>query len=382
MTPEIVVDQLKRIIGLEGEDPIVWNPDQPEAPNAQWLRRVIEYLTTEVGNGFVPNDEAMQLLGLVPGSDGQLHAPGSAQTPLLAGEDAEPETIGMLAEFGVLVVNAPRRLLRALSTFAQTLRNYIYPLTAPDAVDTLAAHEQLPERPLADHRSLLSFLAESRWLSGEHVYSEEQKAKLRALPIFATVGGEWIALGADVYRPAHTPPTLCGSLKLLDVGPSNRWLPLYEFLGVPPLDTKTLIRHFILPRYPQLDRAGKLQALSWIRDRLDTALTELDAVGTDSASLVARLGQSPLILASDDKYHAPRRVYDPRSEIVKEVLGEEVPIPDMRHYLGGSDHWLGFFARLGMVSRPKADFFERGLICLGGNTNRLQQYHGGRKESN
>jgi hypothetical protein len=148
------------------------------------------------------------------------------------------------------------------------------------------------------------------------------------------------------------------------VGPSNRWLPLYELLGIPPLDAKTLIRRFILPDYPQLGGAEKLQALSWIRDHLDSALTELDALGGDSARLVAHLGEAPLILASDDKYHAPRCVYDPRSEIVKEVLGEEVPMPDMRHYLGGSTHWLEFFARLGMVSHPKGRDLSRRIDQL------------------
>ena len=354
MTPETVVAQLRRLIGCEGEDLTLWYPDQDEVPNARWLRRVIEYLTMAVEEGFVPDRDAMRLLALIPGSDGHLHSPACAETPLLAGEDAEPDALDVLAAFGVPVVSAPKLLLRALSAFARTLPNYIYPLTAPDAVDTLEALDELPARPRADYRRLLNFLAAPRWLSGDHAYNEEQKTKLRGLSIFPVAGGGLVALGEDVYRPAHVPPTLSGSVKLVDLGPVNSWLPLYEFLGVPPLDAKTLIRSILLPRYPQLDATEKLEALSWIRDHLDSALTELDAAGGDSASLVTHLGEAPLLRAGDGEYHAARRIYDPRSEIIKDVLGEEVPTPDMRHYSGGSAHWLGFFARLGMVSRPKA----------------------------
>jgi hypothetical protein len=146
-------------------------------------------------------------------------------------------------------------------------------------VGTLESRSELPPRSRAEHRRLLDFLAEPRWLAGEHVYSDEQKEALKALPIFLTADGEIVSLGEGVYRPAHTPPAFSGAVQLLDLGKGNRWLPLFEFLGVPRLDAETLIRQFILPRYEQLDPGEKTTALGWIRDHLDTARTEMESGG-------------------------------------------------------------------------------------------------------
>jgi hypothetical protein len=69
---------------------------------------------------------------------------------------------------------------------------------------------------------------------------------------------------------------------------------------------------------------------------------------------LAELGDAALIAVGDGQYLPARRTYDPQSEIVKSVLGEEVPVPDLRQYAGDVAHWLEFFQRLGMVRRPKA----------------------------
>lgn len=364
MTPELVVVQLQHVVGCEGAC-IPWDPDQPDAPNARWLRRVMEYLFAEFGDSSLTLDRTrMQSLALVPGSDGNLYAPALTTTPLLAGDGTDSDTLKMVAGFDVPVVSAPPTLLRALSTFARAIRGYVYPLSAPDLVDTLAARGELPSRPQADLRRLLNFLSEPRWLSGMGAYNDDQKKRLCGLRIFPVICGECVALSEDVFRPSHPPPQLSGSFNLLQLGDGDRWLSLYEFLGVPPLDAQTLIRRFILPSYAEWSAPEKREALEWIRDHLDTAVNEIDAKREDPASLSAELAESRLILGCDGDYHTPRQVYDPRSEMVKEVLGEDVPMPDMRHYSDGASHWLKFFLDLGMVRQPNASDLVRRIDQL------------------
>jgi hypothetical protein len=62
-----------------------------------------------------------------------------------------------------------------------------------------------------------------------------------------------------------------------------------------------------------------------------------------------------LVRCSDRRLRSAESIYNPLSEVVRNILGNVAAIPDMEFYSQDSETWLNFFSDLGMRQNPNAD---------------------------
>ena len=138
---------------------------------------------------------------------------------------------------------------------------------------------------------------------------------------------------------------------------------LLELAGVTRLTRATFIEGHLLPEYPVLTPADKLTALRWLRDNLDRAQTELEDDEEAAESLREAVRAADLIRCTDGKFRSACDVYDPESELTRDLFGDAVPYPDPEYFKRGWERWKDFFREIGMVSVPEAqdlvDYIDR-----------------------
>ena len=99
------------------------------------------------------------------------------------------------------------------------------------------------------------------------------------------------------------------------------------------LDRPRLIKDILLPAYQDLSAHEQVKALSWIRDNLSTAETQLQqSNGSSGEALHNAVAEAHLIRCTDGKLHPGKYVYNPEVQVIREVLGESAWIPDMSVY--------------------------------------------------
>ena len=354
MTLSVLLDKLKEFISVRDVFWNEWNLASSDPPNVAWLIHVYNYLTNAIQSGLKPDKDAFKRLALVPTRGNKLFAPGYPVTPLLARDEIDDATRQSLSSYGVRTVDAPPPLRKAIvALFDSVTERLILPLTGPDVVGTLADLDEFPSYNPLLHGRLLDYLSDRRWLDGPDAYDDKRKAALRDLPIFPTSSGELVPLGDEVFRSSALSSDIRVPLKLLKPGPNDAWAALYKFLDVPLLDRAAFIREGLLPGYSECDDEMKLRSLQWIRDNLDQTETELEGDDLSLESLSDAIKDAKLIKCKDGEFRPPSGVFDPSSSIVGEVLGSDVPLPDMDvAYARGANHWLKFFRRIGMVTTP------------------------------
>ena len=357
MTAAEVAKKLVNVVNSTASE-IDWNPDATHPPNAEWLTLVYQYFYNihprHLSQETVEN---LKKVPLVPGNHGKLYKGGTVDTPLLRGDTIEAETIAAVQYFGVTLVNAPAKLEGAIAQFADRHKNQlVYAITGPDILDTVHSRcdRGLPPYNEKHYTNLLNFLA-----SREHRnYDETRKNKLRQLPIYPTTSGEIVSLNSEnVYLTGdgYEPPEIAGNLRLLCLGKNREWLPLFQHLQVPILNRARLIRDCLLPEYASFSPEEQLIALTWIRDNLTKASKELENGGENAFGLQEELQKARLIRCSDRRLRSAQLIYNPLSEVVRNILGNVAAIPDMEFYSQDSESWLNFFSDLGMRQNPNAD---------------------------
>ena len=357
VTPNGLVSLLPRFLStLDEVDRIHWNPDKVGIPSEAWLTQFYKYLADHAEDCDLSSD-VLREVPLVPDQFGSLWAMGLESTPLLSSDRAQARLVTALKPFRVPVVNAPRDLLKEIRRLVDTRPDeVIWRITGRDLIDTLAAvkdqWEPATQTYSADlHGVLLSFLATTEAQKGV----KERDAKLKALPIFPASDRSLVTLDSDgVYLPAgYALPSIESGLGLLDVGPDDQWLPLFETLKVPSLSRATFIREVFLPRYVELKANEQIELLKWLRTHLEEAYNEL--AENDERRLHAELCDAELVLCTDGKRHPGRSLYHPDAEEpFGSLLGAGAGFPDMTVYSSRKDSWFRLFERLGMETRPRA----------------------------
>ena len=256
------------------------------------------------------------------------------------------------------ILTAPRGLYEAIQAFdAVCLCGFIYDLTGPDLVDTLASRPrgQLPAYDPAVYGPLLDYLADPEWRSGTGGYDPDRVTKLRQLEIYPTSAGGRVSLLGEVFIPGNfDPPAVAATVTLLCTGEGARWVTFLRSLQVPTLTRPRFIEDHLLPGYEYLSPADQLQALQWLRDNLDAGRTEYEQDGDDPADLLDLVKEANLILADCGESFPAVELYDPESDVVADLLGDQARFPDMAQYAKGKDRWFAFFRSLGMLDRPLA----------------------------
>jgi len=335
-----------------------WQSDALNPPNAEWLTLVYNYFFNISPRYLSPETvEELKKVPLVPGNDGKLHKGGTAETPLLCADNIAAETIEAVQYFGVTLVKAPAKLESAIAHFAQRHKNLlVYFLTGPDVLDTVSSRcdRGLPPYHQQHYTSLLNFLAASEPTN----YNQDSLNKLRQLPIYPTTSNEIVSLNDEnVYLPGggYEPPEIAGKLRLLRIEKNRQWLRLFQFLQVPVLNRARLIRECLLPEYASFAPEEQLIALAWIREHLNDACKELEKARENAFSFQEELKKARLVRCSDRRLRSVELIYNPESQVIRNILGNLAAIPDMEFYSQDYALWLDFFDNLGMRKTLSAD---------------------------
>jgi sacsin len=351
-----VAKRLVNVIGSTQTGEYQWQPNALNLPNAEWLIKVYHYFAN-ISQHHLPLEELKQV-PLVPGDDGKLYKGGDVKTPLLCASDIAEETIAAVQYFGVSLVKAPAKLEEAIEQFAKRHPDkLILSLTGSTVIDIVYSRyaQGLPPYDQKIYTSLLNFLADPQQMS----YDGDRLNKLRQLPIYPTNSNELVTLNdEDVYIPGdgYEPPEIAGTLRLLRLGKTNKeWLPLFQRLKVPVLNRARLIGDCLLREYASFSYEEQLTALAWIRDNLSKAKEELEGEPQSFTELQQEIKKARLVRCTDGRLRSAESIYSPKSDVVRNVLGNKAAIPDMEFYFQNSECWLKFFESLGMRKTPSAD---------------------------
>ncbi len=357
MTATEVAKKLVNVIGSTASE-IDWEPDAPHPPNTEWLTLVYNYFYNISPRHLSQETvENLTKVPLVPGNNGKLYKGGTVETPLLRGDEIEVEIIAAVQYFGATLVKAPPKLEGAIALFADRHKNQlVYSITGPDILDIVYSRcdRGLPPYDEKHYTHLLDFLASRK----QRNYDKSSLNKLRQLPIYPTASGEIVSLYSEnVYLPGdgYEPPEIFGDLRLLGIGKAREWLPLFQLLQVPVLNRARLIRDCLLPDYASFSPEEQLIALTWIRDNVTKASQELTEGGENALGFQEELKKARLVRCSDRRLRSAQLIYNPLSEVVRNIIGNVAVIPDMEFYSQDSQTWLNFFSDLGMRQNPNGD---------------------------
>jgi sacsin len=356
MTPGEVTRCLPALLPEQQE--VRLHPDAPGAPfpTASWLTALYAYFLKAVRGGQRWSQDDFRKIPLVPDQGGVLRCPALLSTPLLARQQEAEGLSGALQALKVPLVTAPPELRDAIAAFAGAFLGFLWKLTGPDLVDTLANQDAdafPPFRPNV-HPCLIGYLAQPQWTADMYRARPERLPALQQLRLFPTLDGTVVDLQGDVFIPGDfTPPACIRSVTLLQTGPANAWQWLLELGGVSRLTRAEFIVRYLLPEYEEMGPDDKLIVLRWLRDNLDRARSELEEEGADSGDLLQAVREAPLVRCAGGFHPAPA-VYDPDSELIRDLFGDAVLSPDRTYYARGWERWSEFFRGLGLVQSPHA----------------------------
>src|SRR5205823_4134484 len=120
---------------------------------------------------------------------------------------------------------------------------------------------------------------------------------------------------------------------------ADAWLPLLELGGVSQLSRATFIESYLLPEYVGMAPNDKLVALSWLRDHLDQARSELEEAADEADALLELVRAAPLVRCEDGEFRPAGDVCDPDSELIRDLFGDFVQYPDRGYYARGWGRW-------------------------------------------
>lgn len=338
MTPEHVVDVLKHVVGTA---PRAWQPDAELAPNGSWLARVLEYLAD---HRLDENTLAVvRTCALLPGHDRRLH-PAAVRPPPLLAAGTTTSLLARLRELGVVTIVAPPAAEAALAAVCSRHPSLVAAVTGAAVVEALSARSEA----LAglDRKAACDLL---RWLAGVELTAAERRA-LAGLPLLPTNVGQRRASDRDVFLPTgFRPPPLGTTIALVDV-PAD-CSSLVKQLGVATLQPHTFIEQQLVPELASMAPEDRARAWLWLRGEVPTVLRDLDAPAAEK--LRRALASAPAFPAMGGNLSAIAALYDPDSELVREVLGEGAALPDSTAIRDDRPQWLALLRSLGIAHEPR-----------------------------
>lgn len=352
MVSSDVAKRLKDIIDPKGKQIIEWYPQEQNLPNSKWLAQIYIYFADRE----LPDE--LKEVPLVPSDEDRLHIGHTLDTPLWCDASALSDTWKALSYFKVPTVKARSSLKKAISRFLSSHpEEFIFRLTVPDLIDTLSTIEEFPPYHKEFYGALLNFLSDRHWIEGKGSKDIERHEILSSLPIYLTTKSNVLSSIQDAYIAVSEPPKVAGSLKLLELGPNNEWKRLFKLLQAKELNHFELTK-LLIDRYGELTAGEQVNALSWIRDHLSLAQTDVEKenVGTTSKPTFIKklVREAHLIRDGNSQLRAARSLYHPSSQrLVEQVLGHDAAyLPNMEFYRENANRWLDFFTELRMRSSP------------------------------
>ena len=133
--------------------------------------------------------------------------------------------------------------------------------------------------------------------------------------------------GAEVMTPPATTDWPQGIKvdRVLAVENRDALGTLFEIIGIKPLDTASLIDHYLLPQFAQLTWNEQKSALKYLETHMELLM--------QNRVLLERVRATPLIIADDGQLSCADSLCYP-SEEVAQVFGNIVRTPDILRYFG------------------------------------------------
>lgn len=362
MTPQMVLQNLGKVLPAVGDDGSVDNVPGSNTPSSRWLAQVFTYLALHHKECKLKRD-VIETLPMVPDQFGRLRAMGRSDTPLLASADDHERLGRALKFFNVPVVSGDPDLVTAIREFVGVYPDdAIWRIEPRDLIDTINAMDgpqhsmdlQL-EFDLATHGAVLDVLCRKHGVAALKGAARDRIDVLRALRLFSTVTGAAVSLqGGDYYIPDdYELPDLGIEVGLLWSGPKQRWASLLEALGVPRLTRYRFIMERLVPRLAGFNDRDLISASLWLRQHLHAVREGIDEEEDDK--LMERLSAELPVLCSDGERRPVATLYHPAADFVRPLLGTVAGFPDVQLYGERRELWLEFFGALGMTETPRAD---------------------------
>jgi hypothetical protein len=322
-----------------------------EIPNLAWLVTVLNELN-ELKEDERPSKESLQVVPLVPDSEGQLWQPGTKATPLLL-ELREKSMGELLDSVGVpYFVLSPSPLSSALRSFADRYGR-VWFLKAGDLIDSLHNKtDELDETRDDWARSgvvdpLLKFL-ENHWTQESLGADTDRIQELQELPLFEDRAGHFGPVDDSCFIPGafEVPADLIG-LRLLKMSPYPK---LQAALGVRALSRLNLLKHWLLPKFRDLALEAQWEWLKWIRDEWNRLLGEIEGGAKSLRELISEYPIIPTesggLVESENCYHPAER------EFIVSVIGDGAEFPAVSIDGEEGPLWSEFFEHLELSRSP------------------------------
>ena len=349
MSADHVAGFLKHVVG---EVPRDWRPDASEPPNSAWLAALFRYFA---GHDLTPESlTKLRTCALLPGHDGRLH-PAASQPPVLAPAGAPKELLRRLRELGVVLAASPDATIDAFQAVLQRHPQFAARVTPTTVIGALASRLDAVARLERD--AAIELL---EWLARVELTSADLET-LKTIPLLPTRAGLRRAKDRGVFLPAgFEVPALGTSVDLVDV--PKTCTSLVARLGVEALHAPKFVAEMLLPALPAATPDERAAIWSWLRDNLEPILERMERPAADR--LRGRVAQAPAFPATDGELHAVAELYDPDSELVRDVLAARALLPDPGFVRRERPRWHRFLLSLGLAAAPRLQDVVDHLLAL------------------
>jgi hypothetical protein len=338
MLPDHVAGLLKYVVGEVARD---WQPDAHDPPNSPWLARVFHYFAKHELKEVTL--ATLRKRALFPGHDGRLH-PAAELPPVLVASGTAPVVLRRLRALGVVTIVAPPAVEDALHALLHRHAGLAARVTGATVIEALSARSEALDG--LEREAAIDLL---EWLSRVELAPPDLE-RLKRLPLLPTAAGLRRACDGGVFLPAgfHV-PQLGTTIDLVDVPPSCTHLVLR--LGVEALEAPKFIERQLIPALPSVAPDDRARAWRWLRDELAAILARMDPAAAKKLRRI--VADAPAFPATDGTLRPVSSMYDPGSQLVRDVLGDHALYPEPAIIREGNQRWHDLLVHLDIAQAPK-----------------------------
>ncbi len=347
-----VVSEAAELYRSVGEDGFVeYDSSADDIPTYEWLSRFFDYCAESIKTqrlSFLPEEELLQSLPLIPDSSGRLWGLCLDETPVFIPKtQRRPWIVDLLTSAGKEVVTDADSPGKEISKFRVAIdSDHEIERVIPEKLVEYAAndadtYEALITADSITNESFLDFVSTSQ--AGEHSSFSQQLADLDVFPV---KGGGFTSIKGGVYQSSgFQAPDISAEFTILD-DRDGRWSKLYDLLSVEKLTQTSFATDFVLEDFSSITPDHQFVALEWLRSNYHLVLAEFadKAVATEFR---LKLRSANIIRGEDGELHAARNLYHPDCKDLIRLLGSAANFPDQQLFF--DEDWLQFLGNLGMV---------------------------------
>ena len=353
-----VIREAAKLYRSVGEDGFVqYDSSADDIPSYEWLSRFFDYCSESIKTqrlSYLPEEEFLQLLPLVPDNSGRLWGMCLDETPVfIPRTQRRPWLIDLLASVDKEVVTDADSPGKEISKFRAAIgSDHEIESVTPEklveyAADDVDTYEALITADSITNESFLDYVSTSH--AGSISTFVQQ---LASLDVFPVKGGGFTSIKSGVYQSSgFLAPDISAEFTILDDG-GGRWSKLYDLLSVEKLTQTSFATDFVLEDFSSIATDHQFAALEWLRSNYHLVLAEF-ADKAMAAEFKRKLRSAKIIRGEDGELHAARDLYHPDCKDLVQLLGAVANFPNQELFY--DEDWLHFLGNLGMARnvRPR-----------------------------